>query len=184
MRQERAAQSHWLSIQLPLHRRWRRCPAPPTRVSLSLSPISFSGAAPTGGFAFGAKYVGQVAAAVPGAAATAASAADAGGARAAAAAIIPSDLDGELAQQLQKLSKRDATTKLKALQVGRGSSGTGQRVCWEAASRSVGCSCCRRPSAPTHYIPLAPASSGPQGPGQGKACGRPASGAALLGLPV
>ncbi len=67
------------------------------------------------GFAFGSKYVGQVAAAVPGAAATAAG--DSGGARA-AAAIIPADLDGELAQQLQKLSKRDATTKLKALQVG------------------------------------------------------------------
>ena len=33
------------------------------------------------------------------------------------AAIIPADLDGELSQQLQKLSKRDATTKLKALQV-------------------------------------------------------------------
>ena len=85
--------------------------APPLR------PLgSFSGATPTAGFAFGAKYVGQVAAAVPGAAA-AASTADAGGARAAAAAIIPPDLDGEVAQQLQKLSKRDATTKLKALQV-------------------------------------------------------------------
>lgn len=81
---------------------------------------SYSGSTPVGaagaGFAFGSKYVGQVAAAVPGAAAAAA-AGDAGGARA-AAAIIPADLDGELAQQLQKLSKRDATTKLKALQVG------------------------------------------------------------------
>lgn len=37
-----------------------------------------------------------------------------------AAAIIPADLDGELSQQLQKLSKRDATTKLKALQVWQG----------------------------------------------------------------
>ena len=36
------------------------------------------------------------------------------------AAVIPADLDGELAQQLQKLSKRDATTRLKALQVGPG----------------------------------------------------------------
>lgn len=54
---------------------------------------------------------------MPGAAAAAGG--DAGGARAAAAAIIPADLDGELAQQLQKLSKRDATTKLKALQVGQ-----------------------------------------------------------------
>ncbi|PRW55988.1 E3 ubiquitin- ligase listerin [Chlorella sorokiniana] len=75
----------------------------------------FSGSAPAGastGFAFGSKYVGQVAAAVPGAAAAAG---DGSGARA-AAAIIPADLDGELAQQLQKLSKRDATTKLKALQ--------------------------------------------------------------------
>jgi hypothetical protein len=34
-----------------------------------------------------------------------------------ASAIIPADLDSEVAQQLQKLSKRDATTKLKALQV-------------------------------------------------------------------
>lgn len=43
-----------------------------------------------------------------------------------AGAIIPADLDGELSQQLQKLSKRDATTKLKALQVGQGPRSTEQ----------------------------------------------------------
>jgi hypothetical protein len=80
----------------------------------------FSGSAPSGsggGFAFGAKYIGQVASVLPTAAA-AATAAPAGGEAIKAAAIIPADLDGELSQQLQKLSKRDATTKLKALQAG------------------------------------------------------------------
>eukprot|EP00887_Chlorella_sp_A99_P002776 scaffold6.g2776.t1 len=83
----------------------------------------FSGSTPVGGgatppFAFGAKYVEQVAKAVPKAAGAAAGAGEA--AAAPRAALLPPDLDGELSQQLQKLSKRDATTKLKALQA-RGS---------------------------------------------------------------
>lgn len=80
----------------------------------------FSGAAPAapGGFAFGAKYIGQVASVLPAAAAAAGQ--GGAGTEAAKAAIIPADLDGELSQQLQKLSKRDATTKLKALQVRAG----------------------------------------------------------------
>jgi hypothetical protein len=59
-------------------------------------------------FSFGAKYIAQVAgdsAASPGSGAPAA---------AAASAIVPPELDGELAQALQRLSKRDATTRLKA----------------------------------------------------------------------
>ncbi|GAB4820968.1 hypothetical protein N2152v2_008014 [Parachlorella kessleri] len=82
--------------------------------TVSLLP-RFSGAAPSGsapgGFAFGAKYIGQVASVLPAAAAPTLQAAEVP-----RAAIIPADLDGELSQQLQKLSKRDATTKLKALQ--------------------------------------------------------------------
>lgn len=38
------------------------------------------------------------------------------GSAATRSAIIPADLDGELSQQLQRLSKRDSTTRLKALQ--------------------------------------------------------------------
>lgn len=60
----------------------------------------------TGGFAFGSKYISQVA--------------PQGSSDApplpTASAAIPVELDGDLAQQLQKLSKRDATTRLKALQ--------------------------------------------------------------------
>lgn len=57
------------------------------------------------GFAFGSKYISQVSpqsqdVPVP----------------SGPTAIIPSDLDGELAQQLQRLTKRDATTRLKSLQ--------------------------------------------------------------------
>ena len=104
-----------------LHNRGKDCclaPAPPP-------PCRFSGAAPAapGSFAFGAKYVSQVASVLPpGAAGGGGSAAAAGDAI--KAAIIPADLDGELSQQLQKLSKRDATTKLKALQVKDAAQGT------------------------------------------------------------
>jgi hypothetical protein len=86
-----------------------------------LALCSFSGSTPVapGGFAFGAKYVSAVQAARPGAG-SGATGSDGGGGEQAlrAAPIIAADLDSELAQQLQKLSKRDATTKLKALQVG------------------------------------------------------------------
>lgn len=88
---------------------------------------SFSGSTPPapGGFSFGAKYVSTVQAAVGSAGCSGGSGGGAGASDAAVrgAAIIPADLDGELAQQLQKLSKRDATTKLKALQVGRQTTG-------------------------------------------------------------
>lgn len=81
---------------------------------------SFSGsksvATGAGGFAFGAKYVQQVAAAVPATRGGSGSRSEAAAAAAPRAAVIPPDLDGELAQQLHKLTKRDATTKLKALQ--------------------------------------------------------------------
>ncbi|KAL4534477.1 hypothetical protein Ndes2526A_g05373 [Nannochloris sp. 'desiccata'] len=69
----------------------------------------FSGNAPvsTGGFAFGAKYISKVALSstevIP-------------QPSAGPSAVIPSELDGELSQQLQRLTKRDATTRLKALQ--------------------------------------------------------------------
>ncbi|KAL4457478.1 hypothetical protein ABPG75_012343 [Micractinium tetrahymenae] len=76
----------------------------------------FSGATPTGGFAFGASYIGQVAAAAPRAGGGSGGGEPPAPAAVRAGAIIPADLDGELSQQLQKLSKRDATTKLKALQ--------------------------------------------------------------------
>ena len=62
-----------------------------------------SAAVGQGGFAFGSKYID----AQPGQP----SAGDA-----AKSAILPPDLDGELAQQLQRLSKRDSTTRVKALQ--------------------------------------------------------------------
>lgn len=63
-----------------------------------------------GGFAFGAKYVGQVAQ-------LSNKLDDVALESSSKAAIIPSDLDGELTQQLQRISKRDPTTRLKALQV-------------------------------------------------------------------
>ncbi|KAL4857852.1 3-hydroxyisobutyryl-CoA hydrolase [Chlorella vulgaris] len=76
----------------------------------------FSGASTsTSGFSFGAKYVSAVQAAVPGGAGGGLPSASSDAALR-ASAIIPADLDSEVAQQLQKLSKRDATTKLKALQ--------------------------------------------------------------------
>lgn len=90
-----------------------------TELFVVLTHRRFSGSTPTGGFAFGASYIGQVAAAVPRAGGGSSSEPAASGA-VRAGAIIPADLDGELSQQLQKLSKRDATTKLKALQVRRG----------------------------------------------------------------
>lgn len=103
-------------------RRRRRQPlnTPP---SSAHPPRSFSGsapvAAPGAGFGFGAKY----AAAVPTRGGGAAGPGDAGPTAVRAAAIIPADLDGELSQQLQKLGKRDATTKLKALQALRALAG-------------------------------------------------------------
>ena len=93
-------------------------PAPPAFPGPRRFAGSASTAAGSGGFAFGAKYVGAVAAAVPGGGGGGGGGEAAGPSIVRAAAIIPSDLDGELAQQLQKLGKRDATTKLKALQVG------------------------------------------------------------------
>lgn len=76
----------------------------------------------------------------------------AGVAAARAGAIIPADLDGELSQQLQKLSKRDATTKLKALQVRE--EGTSRH----GSSSSVGSGARRQ------ALPGVPA-AGPRGPG-------------------
>ncbi len=72
-------------------------------------PCRFTGAAPlgagAGGFAFGAGLTSTVSAAAGKAAAT-------------SDAPLSADLDGEIAQCLRHLSKKDATTKLKALQVG------------------------------------------------------------------
>lgn len=61
----------------------------------------------SGGFTFGAKYISQVAPEQTGNTAAAVNVSPA----------IPLELDSELAQQLQKLSKRDATTRLKSLQM-------------------------------------------------------------------
>ena len=58
-----------------------------------------------GGFSFGSKYISTVA---PSHAAAASPSKP--------SAAIPADLDGELAQHLLRLTKRDATTRLKALQ--------------------------------------------------------------------
>jgi hypothetical protein len=66
----------------------------------------------TPGFSFGAKFISKVSKSDATDSERPASAADVP-----KAAIIPTDLDGELTQQLHKLSKRDATTKVKALQV-------------------------------------------------------------------
>ena len=73
-----------------------------------LPTCSFSGATPvaSSSFAFGAKYISQVSSAQDDAPASAAG----------PSAVIPTDLDGELAAALQRLTKRDATTRLKALQ--------------------------------------------------------------------
>ncbi len=62
-------------------------------------------------FSFGAAYINNVRS---GGAASPAPAvvADTG-----ASAMLPADLDGDVAQHLRKLTKRDATTKVKALQV-------------------------------------------------------------------
>lgn len=127
----------------------RAAPAHPARPAPRA--CSYSGTAPAapGGFAFGAKYIGQVASVLPGAGSGASgSGAGAGEGAALRAAIIPADLDGELSQQLQKLSKRDATTKLKALQVlrvGRPVAGAAwcggrcwERVCAPAAEGALG----------------------------------------------
>lgn len=61
--------------------------------------------AAAGGFSFGSKYISQVSGNAPSPSAAPS-----------ASALIPSELDGQLSQQLQKLSKRDAITRLKALQ--------------------------------------------------------------------
>lgn len=66
----------------------------------------FSGTRPVAGFGFGAPAAG---AASPAVASTSA---------AADPLELSAQLDGELAQCLRHLSKRDTTTKLKALQVG------------------------------------------------------------------
>lgn len=73
-----------------------------------MSTRSFSGATPvaSSGFSFGAKYIAHVSP----------STSDAPAAAAGPSAVIPTDLDGELAAALQRLTKRDATTRLKALQ--------------------------------------------------------------------
>ena len=61
-----------------------------------------------GGFAFGANYVSAVSN-------SGASTAPVSG-QASKSAVIPSALDGELSQQLQRLTKRDSTTRMKSLQ--------------------------------------------------------------------
>lgn len=170
---------------------------------------SYSGAAPAapGGFAFGAKYIGQVASVLPGAGSGGpGSGAGAGEGAALRAAIIPADLDGELSQQLQKLSKRDATTKLKALQVLRvGRQGQGPLSAWPLLGAGACTGCCwgaasAPPDAPpafTHppdppspasrlpFTPLAGARApGPEAAGRGEGCGGCAGGGTALGLPV
>lgn len=76
---------------------------------LNLRDCSFSGNAPVtaGGFAFGAKYISKVAPS---------STLDILPPFAGPSAVISSELDGELSQQLQRLTKRDATTRIKSLQ--------------------------------------------------------------------
>jgi len=71
----------------------RPCPPPPN------DPNSFSGLQPVAGFGFGAAAVSASASA-----------------SASAEPSLPGQLDGDVAQCLRHLSKKDATTKLKALQ--------------------------------------------------------------------
>lgn len=67
-------------------------------------------------FTFGGKYAQQLA----GAARQDEEAQDQG-----VTAVIPHGLPGEISQHLQRLTKRDGTTKTKALQVGRQEEGRG-----------------------------------------------------------
>jgi hypothetical protein len=87
---------------------------PPTQRMNLLAAHRFSGTRPVAGFGFGAPAASS--AAGP---AAANAAAVAGGAAAAGTdpLELSAQLDGELAQCLRHLSKRDTTTKLKALQV-------------------------------------------------------------------
>ena len=69
-------------------------------------------------FAFGAKYISQVSssASPAGAASSSPSPSLHSNAPSTLSSIIPAALDGELSQHVQRLTKRDATTRLKALQ--------------------------------------------------------------------
>jgi hypothetical protein len=87
--------------QLPHARRHSACAGPLTPARPPGRPCRFSGLQPVAGFGFGP----------PPAAAAASAAAAAGGDPA-----LPGALDSEIAQCLRHLSKKDATTKLKALQ--------------------------------------------------------------------
>jgi hypothetical protein len=68
---------------------------------------SFSGLQPVAGFGFGASAAAAAAAAATTAAASSGASAE---------PVLPGQLDGDVAQCLRHLSKKDATTKLKALQ--------------------------------------------------------------------
>jgi hypothetical protein len=90
---------HCRRLHRPSHRSTTRSHVPTFRFS-GAAPVAFSG------FGFGAKYISQVSSSQD----------DTPAATTGPSAVIPTDLDGELAAALQRLTKRDATTRLKALQ--------------------------------------------------------------------
>lgn len=97
-------------------------------------------------FTFGARYVQQL---------SASQSDQSEPADQAPTATIPSELPGEVSQHLQRLTKRDGTTKIKALQVreggGRGRGGVVDSCpVWQSHTR-----CSRSTAHPWHHLRLA-----------------------------
>lgn len=126
----------------------------PARLHTRTRPRSFGTARPVAGFSFGAPPAAAAVSAFGAAAAglgasmpAAAPATEAGGANAAAgeAPELSAQLDGELAQCLRHMSKRDTTTKLKALQV------CVKRQCAAHAAGHAHCCCTPAPFQPRSW---------------------------------
>lgn len=126
----------------------------PARLHTRTRPRSFGTARPVAGFSFGAPPAAAAVSAFGAAAAglgasmpAAAPATEAGAANAAAceAPELSAQLDGELAQCLRHMSKRDTTTKLKALQV------CVKRQCAAHAAGHAHCCCTPAPFQPRSW---------------------------------